>query len=131
MAIIERHLLEFTQSIGVILLYAIRGGKMINVYLNYPNSIATIHQTSDCPRIHVHHTPDQRHLKIDINTFKSIIQDFIDGNFIFKAEHGKSDVWLEIDFGDLAFEISIVNYILFLLGRQYEPFDSLTPELHC
>lgn len=119
------------ESNSMFLLYAIEGGKMINVYLNYPNSTATIHQTSDCPRIHVHHSPDQRHLKINIDSFKPIMQDFMDGDFVFKSEHGKNDVWLEIDFDDLAFEISVVNYILFLLGRQYEPFDSLTPELHC
>jgi hypothetical protein len=105
--------------------------KMINVYLNYPNSTATIHQTSDCPRIHAHHSPNQRLLKLNIETFEHIIRDFIEGNFTFRAEAELNDAWLEIDFGDLAFEIAIVHYIIFLLGRQYAPFDKLNPELHC
>jgi hypothetical protein len=59
------------------------------------------------------------------------MRDFVDGAIIFKSEHGMNDAWLEIDFGELAFEIATANYIIFLLGRQYEPFDSLTPEFHC
>ena len=59
------------------------------------------------------------------------MKDFINGDFVFKSEQGLNDVWLEINFDDLAFEIAIVKHILFHLGRQYEPFDSLNPDIHC
>jgi hypothetical protein len=104
---------------------------MINVYLNYSNSIATIHQTSTCPRIHAHHSPNQRILTINLKTFRDVIKDLAEGKFAFKAEAENNDVWLEIDFGELAFEIAVVKYIIHLLGERYEPFDDLNPELHC
>jgi hypothetical protein len=104
---------------------------MINVYLNYPNSIATIHQTSDCPRIHQHHTQNQRRLKIDLLTIETVLKTIMDGELEFRSEQGLNDVWLEIDFGDLEFEIAVIKFILRQLGKQYAPFDSLTPDFHC
>ncbi len=104
---------------------------MINVYLNYSNSIATIHQINTCPRIHAHHSPNQRILKLNLNTIQPVLKDFVEGKFVFKAEAEYNDVWLEIDFGELAFEIAVVKYIIYLLGKRYEPFDDLNPELHC
>ena len=104
---------------------------MINVYFNYPNSRVTIHQLSDCPRVHQHHSVYQRELTVNIDTLQSVLRDFVDGNFSFGAEAQNNDVWLAIDFNDLAFEIAIANFILLQLGKRYAPFDSVNPDLHC
>ena len=104
---------------------------MINVYLNYPNSVATIHQTSDCPRINQQHSPNQRNFTINQDSIQSTLNSFINGEVPFRAEASQNDAWLEIDFNDLEFEIAVVKFILRQLGKRYEPFDSLTPELHC
>jgi hypothetical protein len=104
---------------------------MIHVYLNYPTSNATIHQTGDCPRISQHHSPNERKFRINPQTIQSVLGSFINGEVPFKAEAGCNDAWLEIDFNDLEFEIALAKFILRQLGKRYAPFDSLTPELHC
>jgi hypothetical protein len=107
------------------------GGSMINVYLNYPNAVATLHQTSDCPRIHQHHSETQRNLIINQITLKKILDLFLNGEFEFHSESGSNDAWLEIDFNDLEFEIAVAKFIVRLLGKKYAPFDRLNIEIHC
>lgn len=104
---------------------------MINIYLNYPNAAATIHQTTDCPRISQHHSPNERKFKINPNTVQNVMNTFINGEVLFKAEAGSNDAWLEIDFNDLEFEIALAKFILRQLGKRYAPFDRLNPEIHC
>jgi len=107
------------------------GGKMIHVYLNYPNSAATIHQTGDCPRIEQHHSSNQRKLKINSKTIQNQIDLFVEGKFVFRSEAATNDAWLEIDFNDLEFEIAVVKFILRQLGKRYSAFYALNPEIHC
>ncbi len=104
---------------------------MINVYLNYPNSAATIHQTADCPRISQRHSPNQRNMLLNAETLESGLKKFIHGEVLFRAEAGTNDLWLKIDFNDLEFEIALAKFILRQLGKRYAPFDRLNPEIHC
>lgn len=104
---------------------------MINVYLNYPNAIATIHQTRDCPRIHQHHSESQRQLRINAGSLQESLKLFVDGAFPFRSEQSTNDAWLEIDLGDLEFEIAVLKFILRKLGKRYAAFDGLNPDFHC
>ena len=104
---------------------------MINVYMNYPNSSATIHQTSDCPRIHQHHSETQRDILINMDTIKSSLEQFLNGNVVFRSESGTNDLWLNIDFHDLEFEIAVAKFALRQLGKRYAPFHGLNLEIHC
>jgi len=104
---------------------------MIHVYLNYSNSVATIHQTEDCPRISQQHSPNQRKFILNQDNFASTLKSFINGEVPFRAEAAQNDAWLEIDFHDLEFEIALAKFILRQLGKRYAPFDRLYPEVHC
>jgi hypothetical protein len=104
---------------------------MINVYLNYPNSAATLHQTKDCPRIQQHHSVNQRIVKINPETIQTELEKFMNGEVPFRAEASANDMWLEIDFDDLEFEIETAKFVLRQLGKRYAAFDSLTPDIHC
>lgn len=103
---------------------------MIKVYINYPNPHCSIYTNINDQEIQKHHVSNQRKLKLNIETFQQIMSEFIQKRFDFRAEQGFNDVWLEIDFNDLGFEISIVNYILLQLGRKYLPFNAMKSSIY-
>lgn len=105
---------------------------MINVYINHPNPHITIHQSSDCGLIHAHKSAaESRTVKIEISNLSQELSRFIKSEHKFNASKEFNDMWLEIDLGDLAFEIAVVFYIVAQLGKEYKQFKGMSPSIHC
>jgi len=58
---------------------------------------------------------------ITAESFCEAIAQFRDDTFRFSPSPENDDVWLEIDFQDEAFERSVGEYIVRLLGKRYKP----------
>jgi hypothetical protein len=105
---------------------------MINVYINHPNPHITIHQSSDCGLIHAHKSEaESRKVKLGIANLSQELPRFVEGEHKFNATKEFNDMWLEIDLGDLAFEIATILFIVQQLGKVYKPFKGMSPSIHC
>ncbi len=104
---------------------------MIKAYVNYPNPHITIHCNSLCSSIQSQQKPDQRYVKINLETISSELNNFANRYFKFAADSSHNDLWLEIDFEDQKFETEILGYVCRLLGKQYSPFGNIVPQTHC
>lgn len=105
---------------------------MINVYINLPNPHITIHQSSDCGMIHAHKSAaESRTVRIDLINLSQELRWFVVGDHKFNSTVEFNDMWLEIDLGDLAFEIATVLFIVQQLGNLYKQFKGMSPSIHC
>ena len=82
---------------------------MLIGYLNYPNYQVTAHFDVSCGDIHKMHKTGQRNIRIDPATFSNEIQRFTQKEYHFSSEPDSNDMWLEIDFGDLEFELAVFD----------------------
>ena len=104
---------------------------MLNVYINYPNPHISIHGMEGCPSIRQQHKVDQRIVRIDLASLSSELRRFSSKDYAFGSQAKTNDMWLEVDFGDLAFERAAVEYIRGLLAARYMPFVGIKVETHC
>lgn len=105
---------------------------MIHVYINHPNPHVTIHQSSACGLIHAHKsTAESRTVKLGISNLSQELIKFVEGEYKFNATREFNDMWLEIDLGDLAFEIATVLFIVQQLGKSHKQFKGMSPSIHC
>ncbi len=104
---------------------------MIKAYVNYPNPHITVHQAPSCGNIQKMRKDGQRYIRINLLTISGELSKFSNKEYIFAAHPGANDMWLEIDFEILDFEIAVLNYIGILIGRHYSPFTNITIEKHC
>jgi len=104
---------------------------MIKAYVNYPNPHITAHQDMTCGSIQKMKKDDQRYIRINIFTMTSELSKFSNKGYVFAAHPGANDMWLEIDFENLDFEMAILDYINVLIGKHYSPFTNITIEKHC
>ena len=104
---------------------------MIKAYINYPKPHVTVHHDPNCGTIQVQHKPNQRYLRLNIETISEELLNFRDKKYPFAATRERNDMWLEIDFHDKVFEMAVLVYICRLLGMYYSPFESMKPGIHC
>jgi hypothetical protein len=104
---------------------------MIHVYINKPNPHIEIHRDPSCKRIRQNLVEDQRVIKITIENVSEILHNFVMDSYCFDNQPITRDMWLEIDFGYLDFEIAVANYIGFLVGKKYPPLAKNPPKFCC
>lgn len=104
---------------------------MLQVYINYPKPHFSIHGDSSCNFIMNHQKSDQRNIKINIDTFSTEIKKFKTKKYRFAAKSALNDMWMIIDFDDIAFEKSVVILIHHILSEHYSPFKDCPIDNHC
>ncbi len=104
---------------------------MIIVYINYPDPHIAIHGILKCGNIQSHKKLNQRYLHINPETISTELQNFINKYYDFGSTPENNDMWLEINFQDVEFELSVINYIHRTLGKRYKRFLKIKPDLHC
>lgn len=103
---------------------------MIAVYINYPNKRFSIHRNSAVNEKQISEKVNQRVLKINISNLSDYLMKFKQSKYKFESSQKFNDMWLEINFGNINFEVAVAEYILFLLGKRYKPFRETEPEYH-
>lgn len=94
---------------------------MHSVYINYPNPAFSIrHEQSAKSRMR-HPESVTRLFQINPQTASEVLTLFIDGEVNFASTSDINDCWLEVDFGDMEFELAVVKFIQTVLGRRYAP----------
>jgi len=100
------------------------------VYFNYPNSQITIHEDSSCAHIQKRGTLTQRDISINRGSISKALRS-IEEELQFGSTAGANDVWINIDFNDVAFEQAIVKHIHRILGKKYKPIRDAIIHEHC
>ena len=104
---------------------------MVLAYLNYPNSRVSLHRESTCSRIQQARKAGQRRVRVGPKHITTELGRFKDGHYRFASQADTNDMWLEIDFSDVAFELAVARHIHNLLGNRYKRFRDCSPEDHC
>jgi hypothetical protein len=104
---------------------------MIKVLINYPNPHIAIHANFNCGYIQCQNKSNQRYIIINPETISIELQNFLNKFYDFGATPENNDMWLEIDFQDRDFELSMVNFIHRIISKNYSPFSKITPKIHC
>jgi hypothetical protein len=103
----------------------------MQVYINYPNPHFTIHKNSSCQQIHMHQKSEQRIVKVNSETLKNVLGQFINDAYDFKSEAQWNDLWLDISLSTSEQEIGFVHIIQAILGQRYKPLGSAPITEHC
>lgn len=103
---------------------------MLMAYINYPNPHVTAHYDLSCGNIQSQNKPNQRYQKINLGTLSSELLKFKTKQHRF-GTHPYNDMWVEIDFQDRNFELSVLVFICGLLEKNYGRFKKLKPNIHC
>ena len=98
---------------------------MIRSYINYPNPKISVHNNQACPEIMKQNKPNQRTININVNSISRELQSFINRNYTFDSTSEENDMWLEIDFDDLVFEMNLLDYIRRIIATHYIPFSNI------
>ena len=104
---------------------------MIYVYLDYPNRRATVHCDLNCQHIRQAHKQGQRTAKINLARISDELGKFADKQYTFASNPSQNDIWLEIEFKDVDFEMGVAAYILRLAGKHYKRFRNLALKTDC
>lgn len=104
---------------------------MLCVYLNYPNSMVTVHKNLDCGNIEQMEKEGQRYVRIDLSSLSGDLERFANKEHRFASSSATNDMWLEIDLKNEQFELSVVDFIHSLLALQYKPFQDAMCVIHC
>lgn len=104
---------------------------MIQAYLNYPNSQVSAHLDPGCGDIMKAGKTPQRHLQLNPASLSAELVRFGTGEHTFESTADGNDMWLTIDFGDLTFELALLNHIHRLLAARYQPFASAQLRVDC
>lgn len=102
---------------------------MIHAYFNYPNKHIEIHELSGCAAIQQQRKKRQRFVKIKRTTFSREVKKF-EGFYRFAAKREANDMWVQVDFGDIDFEVQVVAHLIKILSRRYRPFNGIKPKIH-
>jgi hypothetical protein len=105
--------------------------KMLTAYINYPNPHITAHFNPNCGNIRSHRKTNQRYIRLNTATISAELSKFQTKAYRFAADQQHNDIWLEIDFQDRDFELSVLDYIGKCLGKYYKPFQNIQPKVHC
>jgi hypothetical protein len=104
---------------------------MIMAYINYPNPHISIHGNSACSSIQMQGKKGQRIARLDNSTISSQLKRFSAKDYRFGAQAEINDMWLDLNFGDVEFEVAVINYIKRILGGHYRPLASAKVDRHC
>jgi len=100
-------------------------------YLNYPNSKVSVHADPECGHIQQADKLAQRRVRLAHGTIGAELPRFAGGEYPFASHSGANDMWLDLDFSDLEFELALVHHIRRLLAFRYKPFADCAVERHC
>jgi len=67
----------------------------------------------------------QRWIRITLATFAEELARFARKEHRFASEARLNDMWLEIDFDDVAFERAVGEYLIRILAKRYSPFRTV------
>ena len=104
---------------------------MLKAYLNYPSKGFGVHLDPKCKHIQKHGKSNQRYVRINPKTISIELQNFAAHGYPFGATSQTNDMWLEVEFGDPAFELAVLSHVHRLLGREHEPFAQALMEFDC
>jgi hypothetical protein len=77
------------------------------------------------------HKVNQRRIKIDVNNISSELNNFIKKIYTFGSTPNDNDMWLEVDLGDLIFELNLLEHIRKIIAKHYTPFNGINIQTHC
>ncbi len=103
---------------------------MLSVYLNYPNSIVSVHGDASCATIGQMGKVGQRHVRIDARSRVGEMARFA-GSYRFASKAELNDMWVVVSLANRAEEERVVVEIKQTLGRRYGPFLDAQVEWHC
>jgi hypothetical protein len=104
---------------------------MIYASIDYPASQVTIHRDPGCRYIEKRPGARRRSLRLDVNAFSTEIMRLARGEYKMGTGPGVDTLWLEVEFGDEAFELATVLYVKELLGRRYEAIERARVMVDC
>jgi hypothetical protein len=105
---------------------------MMKVYVNYTDPKFSIHRNPLCAEVCKMKKTGQRHIRIDINTISVELGCFANKEYTFNSNDGpNNDMWLDIEFDDADFEISVLEYVRRLIGKHYTPLGKAELKTHC
>lgn len=104
---------------------------MLKAYINYPNPHITIHADAECPTIQQQHKQGQRVVELRVATLSAELERFAAKEHRFAPNPDANDMWLNVEFGDPAFEWAVIEYVRRLLRRHYTPFARIKVDEHC
>ena len=104
---------------------------MTYVYLNYPNTHATLHRDPFCGRIPNPPNVSQRRIRLTLDTLSRKLIRFVDQEHRFAASAGLNDMRIEIDLGDAALECVTAEYVIRVLAQRYSAFADSAVKEHC
>lgn len=104
---------------------------MTKAYVNYPNPKFRIHRNPSCTYVGRMEKPEQRHIRIDTDSASTELRRFANNQHIFSSNAESNDMWLDIEFEDADFEMSVLKYVCRLIGKHYAPLAGVKPTIHC
>ena len=104
---------------------------MLFAYLNYPGPNVVCHGDEACQEIKKHDKAEQQEACIDVRNVSVELLKFVGGKYEFRSDAAHNDMWIQIDFKDIALEEAILHYILDRLGERYSPFAGIDVRRHC
>lgn len=103
---------------------------MIQLYLNYPNSLVSIHGEAGCAEIGKMRKPGQRHVRVDAVSRDTELRRFR-AEYRFASQAALNDMWVAVDLDNPQEEVWVITQIKTALGRRYVPFREAVVERHC
>ena len=103
---------------------------MLNAYLNYPNSLVTVHGEPTCSTIRQMRKSGQRHVRVNTAS-RAREREKFDGTYRFGSKAEVNDMWVVVDLESPEEEARMVEEIKSALGRRYKPFRDARIERHC
>jgi hypothetical protein len=95
---------------------------MTSVYLDYPTSTVSVHTNSTAEQEFRQDVSERRVVRFTPQSLSQELLPFVNQEVPFFAEAVLGCMWLELDFDDELFELSLAKYVVNLLGKRYEPF---------
>jgi len=105
--------------------------KMMKVYVNYPEPKLSIHYNPLCEEVQKRGKSDQRYIRINIDSVSTELRSFANKKYTFNSNAESNDMWLDIEFDDADFEISVLEYVHRLIGKHCAPLGKAKLITHC
>ena len=102
---------------------------MLTVYVNYPCKQIRVHvgQTSTARR--KQQKTGQRVIRLTPETLSCELARFRDKEYRFSASAEFNDMWLDVDFDDVEFEMAVLRHVQKLIGRHYSPLADVQAQM--
>lgn len=104
---------------------------VLQVYINYPNPLISVHEDAACTNIGKMSKQGQRHVNLTVTTLSTELLKFQQKGYRFAGDSTFNDMWLQIDLEDSKFEHAVLRYVQELIGKHYQPLRHIEPQLHC